>query len=188
MFAQRRKLASSFKSSQTEMVMHDLSGNLFVYKENKARSLVFSQTANVLLSLRLNSRVISSFHNLLKGFALVEMQQMFPWHPSGPCDPVPCHTVEGFSFLTVSACPRSGARSPTPYALLGYGATGELIQSPGIKDKHRSLSHPESVLTTGLVTKASRRDLVCVPVFVFWREKEIDTFSLKQTTRVSYLW
>lgn len=77
-FAQRPKLASSFKSSQTEMVMHDLSGNLFVYKENKARSLAFSQTANVLLSLRPNSQVISSFHNLLKGFAPVEMQQMFP--------------------------------------------------------------------------------------------------------------
>ncbi len=153
------------------MVMHDSSGNLFVYKENKARSLVFSQTANVLLSLRLNSRVISSFHNLLKGFALVEMQQMFPWHPSGPRDPVLCHTVKGFSFLTVSACPRSGARSPTPYAWLGYGATGELIQSPGIKDKHRSLSHPESVLTMGLVNKSqSARSCLCSRICVLERE------------------
>lgn len=72
------ELASSFKSSQSEMVMHDSSRNLFVYKENKARSLVFSQAANVLLSLSPNSRVISSFHNLLKGLAPVEMQQMFP--------------------------------------------------------------------------------------------------------------
>lgn len=192
------------------MVMRDSSGNLFVYKENKARSSVFSQTANVFLSLRPNSRVIWSFHNLLKGFAPVEMQQMFPWHPSGPRDPVACHTVKGFSFLTVSACPRSGGRAPMPYAWLGYGATGELIQSPGIKNKHSSLSHPESVLTTGLITKASRRDLVCVPVFVFWREKDIDirprfisscfpmhvrvlsmaphTFPLKQTTCVSDQW
>lgn len=147
-------LLASFKSSQSEMVMRNSSRNLFVYKENKACSLVFSQTANVLLSLSLNSRVISSFHNLLKGLALVEMQQMFPWHPSGPHDPVPCHTVKGFSFWTVSACPQSGGRSPMSYAWPGYSATGDFTQSPRIKNKHSSLSHPESVLTTGLGTKA----------------------------------
>lgn len=57
-FSQLCLVASSFKSSQSEMVMRDSSRNLFVYKENKACSLVFSQTANVLLSLSLNSRVI----------------------------------------------------------------------------------------------------------------------------------
>lgn len=48
-FSQLCLLASSFKSSRSEMEMRDSSRNPFVYKENKACSLVFSQTAKVLL-------------------------------------------------------------------------------------------------------------------------------------------
>lgn len=68
----------------SEMVMHDSWGNLslFTKKTKMAKEIVdvFALPPSI-------SAVIPSFHNLLMGLTPMEMQQMFPWHPSGPCDP-----------------------------------------------------------------------------------------------------
>lgn len=88
------------------------------------------------------SAVIPSFHNLLMGLTPVEMQQMFPWHPSGPCDPFSSLFFSFLSdilFFSIFFC----LQFPTMLGLVEYLILYSVCSlNHGIKNKQSRPSHP----------------------------------------------